>query len=155
VQALIMDFELLNQDLGAQQMVEMLDLAAPIIQRHSQQLATQLLGRRGKGLAPDVEGLVAQLESARPCRLTPRSPTLMSASSPVLRGLGGHGTAVSGLVQLGQNRLISGSWDGSLRVWDLESGKCTEKFDVESSVVAMDLQVATGSCVSSTLNAGG
>ena len=39
--------------------------------------------------------------------------------------LEGHTDAVSALVVC-HGRIVSGSWDGSMRVWDVESGDCLQ-----------------------------
>jgi phospholipase A-2-activating protein len=43
--------------------------------------------------------------------------------------LTGHEGAVNSLHQVNEKELISGSWDGTCRVWDLETGKVKETFE--------------------------
>jgi len=43
--------------------------------------------------------------------------------------LTGHGKNVTSLCLLGQNKIISGSWDGTAKVWDVETGECLQTLE--------------------------
>jgi len=48
--------------------------------------------------------------------------------SPVQELLG-HEGAVNSLCQINENELISGSWDGTCKVWDIETGKVKQTLE--------------------------
>ena len=67
----------------------------------------------------------------------------------VLRELRGHQSNVSSLSWLPDGSLVSGSWDGTARVWNVDSGECVQVLpDHENTTVVLGLPngcIVTGS----------
>jgi WD40 repeat protein len=100
-----------------------LTLAAPALARDSSELAPQLLAR----LAPEDaagfgEFLTRTHRVLSGCTLVPRRPTFTPPGAE-LRRFEGHGDRVTSVTVLADGRrALSGSWDQTLRLWDLETG---------------------------------
>ena len=66
-----------------------------------------------------------------------------------MREMTGHSGAVNSLCQMNDRELVSGSWDGTAKVWDLETGQCTKTLEGHSYAVAVfamaDGTIFTGS----------
>jgi ribosome biogenesis protein YTM1 len=63
----------------------------------------------------------------------------------------GHMQCVSTLQWLNPDQIVSGSWDHSLRFWDVESGVCTSHLDGNKVILSLDASehnglIATGHC---------
>lgn len=56
----------------------------------------------------------------------------------------GHMQCVSTLQWLDTERLVSGSWDHSLRFWDVESGVCTSHLDGNKVILTLDVSDKNG-----------
>lgn len=52
--------------------------------------------------------------------------------------LNGHMQCVSVLKWMSTEKLVSGSWDHSLRFWDVESGVCLQHFDGNKVILSLD-----------------
>lgn len=52
--------------------------------------------------------------------------------------LSGHNQCVSVLQWLNNEEIVSGSWDHSLRFWDVESGICTSRLDGNKVILSLD-----------------
>jgi ribosome biogenesis protein YTM1 len=57
---------------------------------------------------------------------------------PARSTLVGHNQCVSTLQWISADQLVSGSWDHSLRFWDVESGVCTKHFDGNKVILSLD-----------------
>ena len=62
--------------------------------------------------------------------------------SPVLE-FSGHTGAVNSLSQASANELVSGSWDGTAKIWDTETGQCKHSMEGHSHAVSV-LTLANG-----------
>ena len=49
----------------------------------------------------------------------------------------GHEGAVSSLSQCNENELVSGSWDGTAKIWDVSTGKVKETLEGHSHAVCV------------------
>lgn len=58
--------------------------------------------------------------------------------------LTGHNQCVSVVRWLDSERLVSGSWDHSLRFWDVDSGVCTSHLDGNKVILALDVSSKNG-----------
>ena len=64
------------------------------------------------------------------------------------RTLEGHSLPVFRLVQLADGRVVSGSWDRTLKVWNVNTGVCERTLEGHSSYVNCLVQLADGRVVS-------
>ncbi|MDJ0845960.1 WD40 repeat domain-containing protein [Crocosphaera sp.] len=94
---------------------------------------------------PDIETLLKQAENIPTYpRLLPYIPTLTPPDTPLIRTLTGHRNSVlSVVVTADGNKIISGSEDKTIKVWDLHRGKELRTFTghsnrVDSVVVTPD-----------------
>lgn len=102
-----------------------LRLSTPALRMDPSQLASQLVGRLSDFTHPVICRLVKQAkESARTSWLCPLRSCLEppSLSSKIL--LAGHTAAITGIaVCCAQRRVVTASWDGTIRLWDALTGQ--------------------------------
>lgn len=126
VTALEADYALLPDDPEAALVMGAVRLSSYVLSEEPEQLAFQLWGR----LAPDQGTAIAALldsaaESAPRPWLKARRPTLARTGGPLLRTITvhkDHGPLVATLVGPDGRRALSGSHDGTLKLWDLDTG---------------------------------
>jgi WD40 repeat protein len=120
--ALISDFDHLPNDKDAQLMKAAVRLSADVLARDKQQLRTQLYGRLMGHTSTAMQGFLNSLLHGA-CWLRLLTPSLEQAGGPLLFSLRGHTRGVL-TVALNANGTIavSGSEDGSLRVWNTNTG---------------------------------
>lgn len=124
VQAIIADTRLIEYAELAR-LGRVLRLSAHVLAREYGQLAPQLLGRVHEALGSGTEKLLA-----RACRKLPQNVLFPSGGKHLTEPgslfalLVGHGASVMGALLLPDGaRALSWSNDGTLRLWDLESGQ--------------------------------
>lgn len=125
INSLIGEYEpFVGEDQGLRLVQSALRLSAHVLAKDRAQLASQLLGRL---LSRKEPGLQALLEEAGSWKegvwLRSRTGSLTQAGGALIRILEGHTAGVSELALLDGGRAISGSYDRTFRVWDLESGQ--------------------------------
>ena len=92
------------------------------------QLGAQLWGRLQLEELPEIKNLLEQVKESKTNWLRPSTPSLASPTGKLLRTLTGHSSPVTAVTVTPDGRkLISGSSDETLKIWNLESGKeeCT------------------------------
>ncbi|SFO43524.1 PQQ-binding-like beta-propeller repeat protein [Nitrosospira briensis] len=129
IQAILEDFERLPLSLAKQQSLQLLQrslqMTAHILARSPKQLASQLLGRVRQEMGPEF---VSLLNAARRWRggvwLLPIRVD-MQPPGALLRIMEGHEGGVAALAfSSNSKRIVSGSDDGTLRLWDAANGQC-------------------------------
>lgn len=131
INALISDYGALEDDREPElELVQRaLRLGAHIVTSDPSELAGQLLGRLPIQAEESVVQVLKQ-DAKRRIRfpsgewnvLFPRFATLTLAGGPLLRTLVGHEDSVNAIAVVDGARVVSGSDDGKLRLWDVESG---------------------------------
>ncbi len=102
-----------------------LRLSAHIINQYSQQLPAQLTGRLLHFHTPEINNLLQQISTDQSLRCL--TPSLTPPGSPLIRTLSGHSSRVNAIAVTPDSKtVISGSWDKTIKIWDLETE--TEKF---------------------------
>lgn len=113
--------------------------SAHVLGRDPGQLPQQALGR---SLGQTDEALQAICTTARsagvPPWLEPLRPTLEPAGSPLLATLEGHSDSVNSVaVTPDGQRAVSASYDQTLRVWDLASGRTIAVFTADAPLYSV------------------
>jgi WD40 repeat protein len=133
IQALIEDYDLLDNTQTAthpdqtktlKYIQSALRLSAHIVTQDKQQLASQLWGRLQTINTPAMQTLLTQAEKTHILPwLRPLTPSLTQAGGRLLRTLSGHSSFVQAVaVTADGKRVISGSRDNTVKVWNLETG---------------------------------
>ena len=110
----------------------------------------QLLGRLRGVESPAVKTLVAGAEKG-PGRawLRPRFASLTPPGGPLRQILVGHRGMVSAVAFLPDGRrALSGSYDNTLRLWDLETGETLRTFEGHTSGVSAVAVLGDGRALS-------
>jgi WD40 repeat protein len=122
--SVLADYDLIVSDSELALIEQALRLSIPALLRDGSQLPSQLLGRlRGTG-GPAIDTLLARAEQG-PARawLRPRFASLTPPGGPLRQILVGHTNWVSAVAVPADERCaLSGSWDSTLRLWDLATG---------------------------------
>ncbi len=100
-------------------------LSAHILAEDATQLAPHLLGRLMKLTQfKEIQNLLDQIKAAQTgIWLRPLFPNLSAPGGPLIRTMVGHGDWVDGVALTSDNRALSASWDGTVRVWDVATGE--------------------------------
>ena len=123
--AVIQDFETLGTDAQAQEVAAGLRLSSHALGRDPGQAAGQLVGRFAAADGPAIATLLIEAHRCadRPA-LLPFRPTLTPPSTGLIRILAGHRGDVNGVAMLAERgQALSAGDDGTVRLWDLESGQ--------------------------------
>jgi WD40 repeat protein len=134
IQALIEDYDLLDatqtathpdQSKTLKYIQSALRLSAHIVTQDKQQLVSQLWGRLQTINTPAMQTLLTQAQQTHPLPwLRPLTPSLTQAGGRLLRTLSGHSHWVRAVaVTADGKRVISGSSDKTVKVWNLETGE--------------------------------
>ncbi|WP_046863665.1 TIR domain-containing protein [Microvirga massiliensis] len=140
-QYLISDFRQYAHDRAQELTGRTLDLIANILAQDPTQLPVQFLGR----LAPDDDSALApMLADCEPLIKRPalvlRRPTLTPPGAE-LRRFEGHTNSVDLVVRIDEHRVLSGSGDNTLRLWDLNTGAELRRFEGHTGWVRIIVQI--------------
>jgi WD40 repeat protein len=105
---------------------EALRLSSHVIERDPGQFSPQLVGRLLPYCdIPAIGQFTGEISAAAPCPwLRPLQPALHPPGTALVRTLEGHSDSVNGVAMTADGkRAVSASSDGTLKVWDLESGR--------------------------------
>jgi WD40 repeat protein len=102
-----------------------LRLSTHVIYRDPRQFASQTLGRLLSHHSPHVQKLMRSVAEYRATPwLRPKTASLTAPGGPLVRVLAGHSESVDAVaVTPDGKRAVSASYDNTLKVWDLASGK--------------------------------
>lgn len=115
-----------DDDRDMRYLARALGQSAHVLARDPSALRGQLYGRLMGIESEGVQGLVEQIgmSSEEGPWLRPLRPSLTPADSPLVRTLEGHGDWVNAVAVTADGlTAVSGSDDGTVRVWDLATGK--------------------------------
>jgi hypothetical protein len=125
IQSLIADYDYLPKESDLRTVQSVLRQSAHILAGNPRELPGQLLGRLLGNVSQDIDGLLnaASEHKAFPW-LQPLAPSLTPLDTSLIRTLQGHTNGVVAVAFTSDGRrIVSGSWDDTLRVWDPESGQ--------------------------------
>ena len=123
VQSVISDYALVANEPDLSLVQRALRLSIPALSRDWTNLPSQLIGRLREIDEPRIRALLEKA-SAGPgtAWLCPQTASL-TPPGPLLQTFAGHTGGVTALAVLPDGRALSGSEDGTLRLWDLASGE--------------------------------
>jgi WD40 repeat protein len=124
VNALILDYEYLAGSAAAKAVQSAIRLSAHILGTDKKQLAPHLVGRLADEPWPEISKLLEHVRLTRGARwLCPQSATLTRPGGFLLRTLAGHADWITAVALTPDARCaISGSYDRTLKLWNLQSG---------------------------------
>jgi WD40 repeat protein len=138
INALLADYDLVGSDPDLTPIGQALRLSIPALARDPLHLAGQLLGRLHGGDNPAIKTLVAGAEKG-PGRtwLYPRFSSLTPPGGSLRQILVGHRNHVVAVAFVSDgSRALSGSLDGTLRLWDLATGETLRTLEGHSNGVS-------------------
>ena len=111
-------------------------ISAHILEKDPNQLPTQLVGRLFNFQGEHIRRLIQQVEKEHTYTwLKPKLPYFTAPGGSELMTLEGHTRSVIVVGVTNDNLIISGSEDGTLRVWDFKSGNCLHVLKGHSSPI--------------------
>ncbi|MFH7025535.1 MAG: NB-ARC domain-containing protein [Heteroscytonema crispum UTEX LB 1556] len=123
INELIADYNLLPEDVNLQLLRRTLVLSGHVLAEDKTQLAGQLWGRLQCFPASEIQQLLQQAKQNQTTWLRPLTSSLTSPCGLLLRVLTGHeGSVWSLAVTPDGEQVISGSEDGTVKIWSLNSG---------------------------------
>ena len=138
VNALISDYEHLKPSAEAELVQGALRLSSHVLVTDAEQFASQMTGRLlpHREIRP-IARLLDDVAASAPKRwLRPLYPALHPPGTGLVRTLEGHADFVSGVaVTADGKRAVSAFWDGTLKMWDLESGVALRTLEGHTSTV--------------------
>jgi WD40 repeat protein len=128
-----------------------LRLSAHVLAKDKTQLVEQLWGRMQCFDVPEIQQLLSQAKQSKTTWLRPLTLSLTSPDEPLIRTFTGHRGSVWSVAVPDGEQVISGSQDGTLKIWNLNTGKLVRKITAhDGSINAISttldgLQVISGS----------
>jgi WD40 repeat protein/serine/threonine protein kinase len=123
--ALIADYDYLPAKADLRLVQLAIQLSAHVLVRDYRQLRSQLIGRLLGTAAPDIQALLkGAAEKTDWPWIVPLTPSLTPPGGPLIRTFKGHTAWVHSVALTSDGDFaVSGAWDSTLRVWDLQHGE--------------------------------
>jgi WD40 repeat protein len=136
--ATLADYDLIGKHPDLTLIQQALRLSIPAVTRDCAHLPGQLLGRLRGAESPGLQKLLLRAENSQGrVWLRPRFASLTPPGGPLRQILAGHKTAASAVALFPDGgRALSGSWDATLRLWDLATGETLRIFKGHSGAVS-------------------
>jgi WD40 repeat protein len=153
VNALIADYEHVKPSLEAELVQGALRLSAHVLAADAGQFRSQVVGRLLPHQdSPVIDRFILEVAAiASEPWLRPWHPALHPPGTELIRTLEGHSASVSCVaVTTDGRRTVSASYDKTLKVWDLESGRALRTLDGHSDSVSGVAVTADGRAVSAS-----
>ncbi|MET0395446.1 MAG: NB-ARC domain-containing protein [Longimicrobiaceae bacterium] len=125
ISALLSDLDAVPGDEDLSLLAAALRLAGHVLSSHHDQLPSQVTGRLLSVARPRIQKLIDAIRKAeRSPWLRPLSGSLQDPASGLVRTIEGHKGGIGALaITPDGQRIVSGAYDKTLKVWDLESGR--------------------------------
>jgi hypothetical protein len=133
VNALIGDYRLVSEYREAGLLASAITMSAHVLGPNPDHLEAQLLGRLAEQDGPTVAHLLGALRQTYPSLFIPIRDGYLQSPGPLLRTIPTDAEVSSLAVLADGRRALSGSEDGTLRLWDLESGVELRRFEMPHS----------------------
>jgi len=135
--ALIADYDYLPEEKDLQLVQSAIRLSAHVLARDARQFAGQLTGRLLSDTTPSIQALLKQAAEGKVWPwVRPLKAHLTTPGGPLIRTLKGHSAMVSAVAVTPDGRYaVSGSYDRTLRLWDLESKQALRTLEGHSDSV--------------------
>ncbi|HSS49527.1 MAG TPA: TIR domain-containing protein [Thermoanaerobaculia bacterium] len=136
VNALLADYSPLAENDEELRLVrDALRLSAHVLARNPAELREQLWGRLLDRRETGIRGLRQASEGAGAPWIRPRRASLTNPGGALIRTIDHLASEPLALAVLPAGRVVSGSSDGTLRMWDVESGKTLQTLEGHSAEV--------------------
>jgi WD40 repeat protein len=138
VNALIADYEYVKPSVEMELIQGALRLSSHVLAADVAQFAGQMLGRLlPHSGSPAIHRLTGEVAAVAPeCWLRPLHAALHPPGTELVRTLAGHSSTVYGVaVTPDGKRAVSASWDKTLKVWDLETGRAVRTLEGHTAAV--------------------
>jgi len=138
VNSLISDYNHLPDDSDLKLVQGAIRLSAHVLSQDKIQLTGQLLGRLQSFQKLGIQSMLKQArEWEGDLWLCPRTASLIPPGGPLIRILEGHiGWVVAVAVTPDGKHAISGAWDNTMKVWDIESGEEIQTLEGHTDSIA-------------------
>jgi WD40 repeat protein len=142
VNVLIADYDHLKPSTNVELLQGALRLSSNTLAVDPAQFASQMTGRLLiYRTTPAIERFVGEMVDVAPqCWLRPLHPGLHPPGTELLRTLEGHSSGVCAVAVTPEGkRAVSASYDNTLKVWDLESGRVLRTLEGHSAIYGVAL----------------
>ena len=135
--ALIADYDFLADEEEFRLIQSAIRLSAHVLARDARQLAGQLTGRLLGNTSPSIQAFLKQAVERKAWPwLRPLTPSLTPLDTSLIRTLQGTSGVLAVALTADGRRALSGSWDKTLRLWDLGTGQTLRTLEGHTGTVS-------------------